>query len=105
VVINDILNICNGGVPGAKWQTVSPYHVSIVFLPWLRSYSVALAPLGFWTKGPRAVYGPIGVLGKTIVGNVQFHVKCTGLAYLNWWPCTAGHIARRIHSHHKCYRL
>jgi hypothetical protein len=51
---------CNGGVPGAKWQPVSPYH-RIMFPPRLRCYSVALARLGFWTNESRAVYGTIGV--------------------------------------------
>lgn len=53
-------NNCNGGVPGAKWRPVSLYRVSKLFPPRLHCYSVALAPLGVWTKGPRVVYGPLG---------------------------------------------
>ena len=58
---------CNCGVSGAKWQRVSPYRVSILFAPRLRCYSVGLAPLGFWTEGPKRYTARKGYGKKTVL--------------------------------------
>jgi len=60
-------SFCNGGVPCAKWQTLSLYRVSKLFPSRSHGYSVTLTPLGFWTDGLRAVYGTVGETKKMIV--------------------------------------
>ena len=52
----------------------SPYHVSIVIPPRLHCYFGSVGSFGVWTKGPRAVYGPIGVWERMIVWRLS--VQC-----------------------------
>jgi hypothetical protein len=61
------IHYCTAGVPGAKWQPVSPYRFRIVFPPRLRPYFGCVSSIGVWTNGPRDVYGPIGIWEKMIV--------------------------------------
>jgi len=79
----------------------------LLFPPRLHDYSVVLAPMGFWTNGLRAVYGMTGKEKMIVLESLSsiFHALLGLWQQGMCWSCTAGHLARRVHSHHQHQKL